>query len=67
MYDIRAYRCFFLDDTGRIVGFDAHDFSDDALAVEWADHLEVPPRAKSLELRVDEKVIHKQAVQRERV
>ncbi len=66
MYDIHAYRCFFLDETGRIVGFDAHDFSDDAQAIEWADHLAVPPRATSFELRIDERVIHKQAVQRER-
>ncbi len=67
MYDIRAYRCFFLDETGRIVGFDAHDFSDDAQAISWAEQLAVPPRAKSLELRVEERVIHTQAIQRERV
>jgi len=67
MYDIRAYRCFFLDETGRIVGFDAHDFSDDGQAIDWAEHLAVPPRARSLELRVEERVIHRQGVQHERV
>ncbi len=67
MYDIRAYRCFFLDETGRIVGFDARDFSGDAQAISWAEHLSVPPRAKSVELRVEERVVLTQAVQRERV
>ena len=66
MYDLRAYRCFFLDETGRIVGFDAHDFSDDAQAIEWADHLKVPPEARSIELRLEERVVHRRPAQQVR-
>lgn len=66
MYDVRSYRCFFLDETGRIVGFDAHDFSDDAQAIEWVEHLKVPSEARSIELRLEDRVVVKQPLQQVR-
>ena len=58
MDDVHSYRCTFFDKAGKIVGFDAHDFSDDGAACKWAAGLKVPPETARVELRDDARVVH---------
>jgi len=53
MDDVHGYQCTFFDSAGKVIGFDAHKFSDDGAAREWARRLKVPPAATSRELRDD--------------
>jgi hypothetical protein len=53
MDDVHGYQCTFYDSAGKIVGYDAHNFSDDGAAVRWARELKIPPHAASRELRDD--------------
>jgi len=58
MDDVHSYRCTFFDKAGKVVGFDAHDFSDDAAACRWALGLNGPPATARFELRDDARLVH---------
>ena len=57
MDDVHNYRCTFYDGAGKVIGFDAHDFSDDEMARTWANRLNVPSAATRRELRDDYHVV----------